>query len=77
MFLIGDGAEFGTRYVVSAFGGDKDTEEVIGSSVGLGSYAAIGAVAGGPVGAAVGVGVYGASRLVGAAIDGVFSLFRS
>lgn len=76
MFLIGDGAELGTRVLVTACGGDKTAEEVTGTAVGVGSYAAIGAVAGGPVGAAVGVGVYGASRVIGFAIDGVIGLFK-
>lgn len=74
--MAGDAAELCTRMIVTANGGDKTDEEVAGTAVGIGSYAGIGALAGGPVGAAAGAGVYVASRAIGCVIGGVISLFK-
>jgi hypothetical protein len=49
---------------------------VAGTLVGVGSYAAVGAIAG-PVGAAAGVGVYVAGRAIGFAIDGIIGFFKN
>ena len=76
VFLIGDGAELVTRVGVTAAGGGKVAEEVAGTAVGLGSYLAIGGVLGGPVGVAVGGGVYAGTRVIGLAVDGIVSLFK-
>ena len=62
--------------IVTANGGNKMDEEVVGTTVGIGSYATIGALAGGPVGVVAGAGVYVAGRAIGCVIGGVISLFK-
>ncbi|MCS6851022.1 MAG: lecithin retinol acyltransferase family protein [Gemmataceae bacterium] len=63
--LLGDALQLGTEVLASTHGADPDDAALIGRGVGLASSATIGFACGGPVGALVGVGLWGFGEFVG------------
>ena len=55
MFLVADVGELGVRVLAKD---EPKIAEAVGTTVGLGGYAAVGGAIGGPIGAGVGAGVY-------------------
>ena len=66
--LAADGAQLIAEKAASAVGQDKHEAKRTGQAVGAGTSASIGALAGGPVGAAVAVGMWAVGEAVGKAL---------
>jgi hypothetical protein len=68
-FFIADGLELGTEYVCRKAGCSEDDARFYGGSVGLGASVGTGVLVAGPVGAALGLGLWGVGKLFGSLWD--------
>ncbi len=64
-FLAVDAAQIAVEQMGGMVGLDQDTAQAVGKAVGVGGHAAVGAVLGGPAGAAVGVAIWGVGEVLG------------
>ncbi len=67
--LAADAAQLITELTVSALGGEKNEAKRTGQAVGAGASAGIGALCGGPVGAALAVGLWAVGEAVGTSLS--------
>ena len=67
--LAADGAQVIAEATASALGRDQDEAKRTGQAVGVGASAGIGAIAGGPIGSAVAVGLWAAGEAIEKALS--------